>query len=185
VGLRTARGSGTNGYVATNLAALPKAKKKLEPIDLEKSKPMLRAPNLELLEHDKKREIELKVAEWAEENGVYDSDLPEEKKEELIESARKRIKEETEAHWTRLNEQKKARELMQEYRRHGDRRDQLELEGLSSHLQAKIRDQQRESFREALGIQDNLYKEGDAFSEEVQERKKSRKIKSETRKRKG
>lgn len=210
VGLRTTRGSGTNGYVATNLAALPKAKRKLEPIDPEKSKPVLRAPNLELLEHDRKREIELKLAEWAEENGIFEcvnslcvfpqltpSSLPMEKQEEVLEKTRRRLTEEAEAAAKRKNEQNSAREIMyegsvcdlhfcyrQEYRKYNDRRDQKEIQGISSHLQAKLRDEQREAFRNALGIRDEAYKEGDAFNEEVQERKKAERLKSRLEKEK-
>ena len=73
IGLKTARGSGTNGYVQRNLGHLQFSRPSYEqqkslqaPVDTQ------RPPNEEILEHDRKRAVEVKVAEWAEEQGLYD-----------------------------------------------------------------------------------------------------------------
>jgi hypothetical protein len=74
IGLSTARGTGTNGYVTTNAAALPKAKR--GPIerhqDIKPEKIKLADP--EILEHEKKRQIEIKVTKWADEQGLLDAE---------------------------------------------------------------------------------------------------------------
>jgi serine/arginine repetitive matrix protein 2 len=76
IGLSTARGTGTNGYVTANAASLPKSKK--APIALQRHqdiKPQkARQANTEILEHEKKRQIEIKVTQWAEEQGLLDSE---------------------------------------------------------------------------------------------------------------
>ena len=67
IGLETARGSGTNGYVQRNVAVLRnqstkvdyKSEEELKKLDAQ----MIRKPNSEILEHSRKRNIELKVAE--------------------------------------------------------------------------------------------------------------------------
>lgn len=67
IGLATARGSGTNGYVTRNWAAVKKVKdqtsfkteEELSKIDSAAN----RQPNQELLDHDRKRKVELKCIE--------------------------------------------------------------------------------------------------------------------------
>ncbi|VVC39203.1 Hypothetical protein CINCED_3A019548 [Cinara cedri] len=67
IGLATARGSGTNGYVIRNWAAVKKVKdqtsfkteEELAKIDSASN----RQPNQELLDHDRKRKVELKCIE--------------------------------------------------------------------------------------------------------------------------
>lgn len=67
IGLATARGSGTNGYVQRNWAAIRKVKdqtslkteEELAKIDSAAN----RQPNQELLDHDRKRKVELKCIE--------------------------------------------------------------------------------------------------------------------------
>ncbi|KAJ8675189.1 hypothetical protein QAD02_010975 [Eretmocerus hayati] len=62
VGLATPRGSGTSGHVQRNCAALFK-KEKSKHKDESKAEPLSRQPNKEILEHTRKREIELKCLE--------------------------------------------------------------------------------------------------------------------------
>ncbi|KAH8600673.1 hypothetical protein B0O99DRAFT_609136 [Bisporella sp. PMI_857] len=63
VGLTTPRGSGTSGYVQRNLAHL-KPRDQVKPYaDLESFKHRQRQPDKEILEHDRKRDIELKIFE--------------------------------------------------------------------------------------------------------------------------
>jgi hypothetical protein len=64
VGLSTPRGSGTSGYVQRNLAHLrPRDQGKPYSIDFESMKHRQRQPDKEILEHDRKRDIEVKVFE--------------------------------------------------------------------------------------------------------------------------
>ena len=63
VGLSTPRGSGTSGYVQRNLAHLkPREQFKPYPTDGD-LKHRQRQPDREILEHDRKREVEVKVFE--------------------------------------------------------------------------------------------------------------------------
>ena len=70
IGLQTARGSGTNGYVQRNLSLLRSRKDKIEyhtNDDLAKLEQMnTKKPNQEILEHERKRQIELKCIELQE-----------------------------------------------------------------------------------------------------------------------
>ena len=63
VGLTTPRGSGTSGYVQRNLAQI-RPRDQVKPYaDLDSFKHRQRQPDKEILEHDRKREVELKVFE--------------------------------------------------------------------------------------------------------------------------
>ena len=81
IGLRTVRGSGTNGYVQRNLSLVRNFKpaiqvrKEYEAQMAAIAKPRVRAgPNPEILEHQRKRQVEVRVMEWAEEEGLFDSE---------------------------------------------------------------------------------------------------------------
>lgn len=64
VGLSTPRGSGTSGYVQRNLSALrPRDSTAPYPKDFDSLKHRQRQPDKEILEHDRRREIEVKVFE--------------------------------------------------------------------------------------------------------------------------
>jgi len=124
-------------------------------------------PNKEILEHDKKRNVEIRVMEWAEENGYLDSNLSPEKIEELLVKARERITQEEEEREIRAKQQTNIRDIMNRGRM-GERQ-------LSTHEQAKLREERQITIAKAFGINDSQYKEGDAFDQEVQENKKKRK----------
>ena len=62
VGLPTPRGSGTSGYVQRNLAHL-RPREPIKPCDPESYHHKPRKPDPGLLEHDHKREVEVKVFE--------------------------------------------------------------------------------------------------------------------------
>ena len=70
IGLQTARGSGTNGYVQRNLSLVKQIKKPVEYKSEEDfarlERELNRAPNQEILEHQNKRQIELKCLEMRE-----------------------------------------------------------------------------------------------------------------------
>lgn len=63
IGLPTARGSGTNGYVQRNLAHVPRTRTN-KPDFVSKPDPEIdRPPNLEIISHQRKRLIEAKCYE--------------------------------------------------------------------------------------------------------------------------
>lgn len=83
IGLATPRGSGTNGYVQRNWATVRKTKEKvqyrteeeLEALDASNN----RQPNQEILDHERKRKIEVKCVELEEileEQGWVSAFLP-------------------------------------------------------------------------------------------------------------
>lgn len=70
VGLSTARGSGTNGYVQRNFALVRNQKQKVDyksEEEIQKAEALLyRPPNQEILAHKRKRQVELKCTEMKE-----------------------------------------------------------------------------------------------------------------------
>ncbi|EDW30898.1 GL12444 [Drosophila persimilis] len=70
IGLTTARGSGTNGHVQRNCAFVRPGKKDKDyrsEDDIKKLDAQLnRPPNKEILDHDRKRKIEVKCLEFEE-----------------------------------------------------------------------------------------------------------------------
>lgn len=96
VGLSTPRGSGTSGYVQRNLSTLkprnntyspyPTPGSKTNPRDLDASAYRPRQPNREILEHDRLRDIEVKVVEYRdklEDEGIEDEEELDRRVEEL------------------------------------------------------------------------------------------------------
>ena len=80
IGLSTVRGSGTSGYVQRNLSHVPATKEKRK-IDYKteaelKKEEKIRGPNQGILDHEKKRKIEVKCAEL--EDLLVDQNLGEE-----------------------------------------------------------------------------------------------------------
>jgi hypothetical protein len=79
VGLTTPRGSGTSGYVQKNRSLLrPRDKTAPYPKDWEHAKHRPRQPDAEILEHEAKRDIEVKVLELRdklEDEGVDEDDI--------------------------------------------------------------------------------------------------------------
>lgn len=79
VGLSTPRGSGTSGYVQRNLAHMrPRDYGTPYPQDAD-SRHKMRQPDKDILEHDAKREVELKVIDLQdelEEEGYVSFPLP-------------------------------------------------------------------------------------------------------------
>ncbi len=64
VGLSTPRGSGTSGYVQRNLSHLkPRDNYTGPPKDFDAPKHRQRQPDQGILEHDRRREVEVKVFE--------------------------------------------------------------------------------------------------------------------------
>jgi serine/arginine repetitive matrix protein 2 len=65
VGLQTARGSGTNGYVQRSLANIRRKQQTPYSRDRDQERPHTKArkANPEIMEHDRKREIEVRCLE--------------------------------------------------------------------------------------------------------------------------
>ncbi|KAI1809190.1 cwf21-domain-containing protein [Poronia punctata] len=79
VGLSTPRGSGTSGYVQRNLAHMrPRDRAAPYSRDLDQLKHRQRLPDKGILEHDRKREVEVKVFELRdqlEDEGVEEDEI--------------------------------------------------------------------------------------------------------------
>merc|ERR1712137_239811 len=146
VGLTTARGSATNGFIQRNVAYRPTQPQHKRVTVRETSPPKIRKPNQAILDHQRKREVELKLVEWADENGIYD--LPEEEQDEKLSEKREEL--------ISLQE----RGLL-----HGDK--QLN----DTHLRLEAKNSELQAMRNAFRVKDT-YQEGDAFSAEVQAKKK-------------
>ncbi|CEG72047.1 RNA-splicing factor [Rhizopus azygosporus] len=92
IGLTTPRGSGTNGYVTRNLSFVkppPQRKDELK----EESGPKLKKANAAILEHNRKRQVEVKCMELRiklEDEGVDDEEIEtrvEELREKLLQES--------------------------------------------------------------------------------------------------
>ncbi|GAB7354779.1 hypothetical protein MBLNU459_g5177t1 [Dothideomycetes sp. NU459] len=142
VGLNTPRGSGTSGYVQRNLSHLkPRDNGAGAPYgakDFDSFKHRQRQPDQEILEHDRKREIEVKVFELRdrlEDEGVDDDDI-----EDQCTALRKKLAAE----------------------QAGGRNTGPKAKGLKSHQVhelAKAKIEESERLRKALGIKAD-YEEG-------------------------
>ncbi|KAE9548751.1 hypothetical protein FO519_008042 [Halicephalobus sp. NKZ332] len=145
IGLSTARGSGTNGYVQANLSSLLFSKQKIDynaEADMEKNEAELnKGPNKDLLLHEYKRRIEIKCAEF--------EDLMEEKgfsEKEILD---------------KVNEYRKL--LFAEFEA-GKMQLEHELDDRNSHSRAHLAQVGRDRFRNALKI-DEKYKPGSSFEQ--------------------
>ncbi|ESO97732.1 hypothetical protein LOTGIDRAFT_152826 [Lottia gigantea] len=70
IGLQTARGSGTNGFVTRNLSFIKKHKDRIDYKSEEEVKKLeqslVKQPNQDILQHERKRKVELKCCEMQE-----------------------------------------------------------------------------------------------------------------------
>lgn len=149
VGLSTPRGSGTSGYVQRNLAYMkPHDRSKPYSIDSESRKHRQRQPDKEILEHTRKRDIEVKVFELRDK--LEDEGVEEEEIETQTEALRRR--------------------LMKENRNPKNSREKV-LKIHDVHGQAEEKIKQDNRMRNALGINRN-YEEGDHWKRQ-EERKRN------------
>ncbi|KAH7054981.1 hypothetical protein BKA57DRAFT_389606, partial [Linnemannia elongata] len=89
IGLSTARGSGTNGYVVRNLSTLKYRQRDFKPTDPYDDEPKLRKPNAELVLHEQKRSIEIKCATLQDE--LEDEGLEEAEIEKQVDALREKL----------------------------------------------------------------------------------------------
>ena len=158
VGLSTPRGSGTSGYVQSNKALLrPREKAKPYPTEVDSIKHRQRQPDKEILEHDRKREIEVKVFELRdklEEDGVDEDEI-----DDQCDALRKKLE----------TEQAKS----------GGGRKAKGLKSHQVHELAKAKIEESEKLRKALGISKD-YEEGSHWKKQEE-----RKLEAEREKAKG
>ncbi|KAI9731818.1 MAG: RNA-splicing factor [Claussenomyces sp. TS43310] len=150
VGLTTPRGSGTSGYVQRNLAHLkPRDNFKPYSTDLDSLKHRQRKPDKEILEHDRKRDIEVKVFELR--DRLEDEGVDEEEIETQTDSLRKKL----------LAELDK-----------GAGRDKKVLKMHQVHELAEAKIKETDRFRSALGISKN-YEEGSHWKKQEERLRES------------
>lgn len=92
IGLSTPRGSGTNGYIQTNKFFVKSRPVRSEVKEFQNGQGaggVLRKANKDILEHDRKRRIELKLMEL--EDQLVDQGYPDEEVLERVEALRKRL----------------------------------------------------------------------------------------------
>eukprot|EP01117_Protostelium_nocturnum_P012494 TRINITY_DN4605_c0_g1_i1.p1 TRINITY_DN4605_c0_g1~~TRINITY_DN4605_c0_g1_i1.p1 ORF type:complete len:241 (-),score=93.65 TRINITY_DN4605_c0_g1_i1:147-869(-) len=148
IGITTPRGTGTSGHVQKNLAHINKNRIKPPIIQERKSQPIQKKANEEILEHERKRQLEVQVFDWAKKNGFLDrEDLGEEELEELL--------------------QKKREQLTKDQRHKSTPNPNLQ----ETHQRSAQKEKETERFRNALGVSKD-YKSGDAFNVELQEKKR-------------
>ncbi|KAI9206913.1 cwf21 domain-containing protein [Polychytrium aggregatum] len=154
IGLSTARGSGTNGYVQRNLSSLrPREKQDYRRDDPSRSNPApFKKPNEDILTHDKKREIEIKCLELRdtlEESGVDESEI-----EDKVDELRK--------------------ELLQKL---GNFQKSLkEIQSHEVHHLAAAKEEKNRNLARAFGIREAEHVEGAAFDPEIQNAKKQERM---------
>ncbi|KAF2118995.1 pre-mRNA-splicing factor CWC21 [Lophiotrema nucula] len=139
VGLSTPRGSGTSGYVQKNKSLLrPRDRQDPYPKDWESAKHKQRQPDKEILEHEARRGIEVKVFELRdklEEEGVDEDEI-----DDQCDALRRKLEEERKAGG-------------------GDGTNARGLKSHQVHDLAKAKIEESERLRKALGISAD-YEEG-------------------------
>merc|ERR1712173_338252 len=155
----TARGSGTNGYVQRNMSALrfQNNKKSYEQVDKEAElfeQRLGRAPNRDLLTHEKKRKIEIKCIELA--DLMLEQGYDEEEIKRKVASYRGILKE-------------KDPEIAKVGKTNDDSGKNF---AETSHEIAKLNEAQQKKLRAAFGIDKN-YKSGMAFNAEYHQTRKA------------
>lgn len=150
VGLSTPRGSGTSGYVQRNLSALKPRDTGFgapyPPTDRDRALPRQRQPDKEILNHDRKREIEVKVFDLRDK--LEDEEVEEDEIEKQCDELREKLTKEAES----------GKGL--------GRGKNLKMHQVHELAEAKI--QESEKLRKALGIKEG--REGMAWEEKREQR---------------
>ena len=151
IGLPTAKGSGTSGYVQKSLAYVNKKRyesgnyKEILQKFKDNPAPIKRRANKEIIEHELKHKIEAELYDIAEE--VKKEGKSEEEIEKIIKEKRKELYD---------NMNKNRNEL---------------IDTKETHQQSQLKDEQMDNIKRALGVK-NDYVLGAAFDLELQEQKK-------------
>ncbi|WFC98583.1 RNA-splicing factor [Malassezia yamatoensis] len=147
IGLQTARGSGTNGYVQRNLSNLkPRETPRIQPESSGRSL----EPDPKILEHDRKRKVELECIKLRDE--LEDQNIPEEQIEAEV---------------------KKLRFTLQNHRNTTQftREETKNLAPSATHALGAAKKIESQKMEQALRIRSD-YLEGEAFQPEIQEQRK-------------
>ncbi|RHZ89684.1 hypothetical protein Glove_12g30 [Diversispora epigaea] len=153
VGLSTPRGSGTNGYVVRNLSFIRTRKDTTQFESLEESKSkasslLNRKPNQDILNHEKKRQVEIQCIKYQqklEDEGKY----KETEIEDLVNKQRQKL-------LSTLDNMK----------------DEKNIQEHQVHQLSQAKATENEKMMRALGIKRQDYVEGAAFDRDLQEQKK-------------
>ena len=156
IGLSTPRGSGTSGYISSNKAMVSKQKSKLDFIKEMKALrtnilPPPREANKDILDHNQKRQIYVKLAE---------------------------IREKLENGETKYSEEEISRILTESEQKLVEFYEQGNFQSLSekdSHTLALAKEKQFNKVKNAFGVEDG-YEYGSAFDFDQQEKKRLEKI---------
>lgn len=156
IGLQTARGSGTNGYIQRNLshvkprdAPRPQSEEKVRHIE----------PDEKILEHDRKRKVEVKCIELQDE--LEEQGVPDDQIEERVSALRKELQARNTS----------ARPSHQEAKN---------LRPSDTHALGAAKRAETAKMERALRIHSD-YQEGESFQPEVQERRKLERIEARER----
>ncbi|KAJ3054668.1 RNA-splicing factor [Rhizophlyctis rosea] len=154
IGLSTARGSGTNGYVQRNLSAFrPRDKQSHQHsnfnADDHAPPSLLRKPNQDILLHERKRQVEVKCLEL-QENLESAGDMTEEEIEARVDSLRQQLT--ADLHKMTQNEKT--------------------LKDHQVHQLAEAKEKKNAEMQQAFGISSKNFVEGAAFDRDLQERLK-------------
>ncbi|KAJ3038491.1 RNA-splicing factor [Rhizophlyctis rosea] len=151
IGLSTARGSGTNGYVQRNLSALrPRDKQPHQAPNFSDDREppsLLRKPNQDILLHERKRQVEVQCLELRE--NLEGQDLQEEEIEERVSALREKLL-------------KNLQKMTQ---------DEKTLKEHQVHQLAEAKEKKNAEMQRAFGISKDFV-EGAAFDRDLQERLK-------------
>lgn len=161
IGLQTARGSGTNGYVQRNLSHLRPRSLATEVSRHEETRVRNMQPDAGILDHERKRKVEIKCLELRDEledkGCVTNADsVPEDEVEERVASLRKALLERGPVSVPSYKEAKSLRPS--------------ETHSLGAAKEAESHKMQR-----ALGIS-STYIEGEAFDRDLQEQRRIERI---------
>jgi hypothetical protein len=159
VGLTTPRGSGTSGYVQRNLSLLkPRDAGVGAPYSLDNRPPKTRKPDQDILNHDRLRDVEVKVLE------LRDELEEQEKDEDEIEEACDKLREQLIVDMQRG----KARDKTPG----GKRVDGKGLKRYQVHEMAEAKERESERLRRALGLKSGDIPDDGEHPMARQERKK-------------
>ncbi|KAG4304065.1 hypothetical protein PORY_002588 [Pneumocystis oryctolagi] len=140
IGLPTPRGSGTNGYIMRNLSHIKHVRETVKPYTPVRN--TSKKPDKDILEHDRKRKIEVKVLKYKED--LEDSgELCEEEIEKKVNDYRKKLQDQEKDNVVTYSDVKN-----------------LKVYQVHELATAKVRE--LEKLRKAFGIRED-YEEGDAF----------------------
>ncbi|KAH9541042.1 hypothetical protein CY35_14G038900 [Sphagnum magellanicum] len=161
IGLTTPRGSGTNGYIQTNKFFVKPRPVRVEIREYENGQGaggVSRKANKEILEHDRKRQVELKLTEL--EDQLVEQGYPDDEVLERVEAFRKVLQ----ASVSATEDGTSSASAL------GD----AKVSSTQSHHVAAQKEKKLDNMRAALKLGD--VKEGEAFDRDLQEQRKQERM---------